>query len=117
MERWYPIRSGDRPGLRQEDLVGLVELHLHRRLDLQLRHRGAEPGVAERAERGLALPGVEVVAVVAVPPGEVGEPAGRGSFEPADLRADRVVLRLAEVAKNHVSDDGHVPSLSRPYAA
>ena len=65
-------------------------LGLHR--DTDLGHYQPKPISAEGVERILALPCVDVVAVVSLPPRDVRVAAVWWALEPADLGSDAVIL-------------------------
>jgi hypothetical protein len=68
---------GDRHGLRREHFVGGMESDLRLSLDTCLGHTGPKTFLAELVERLFAFPGVNVVAISALPPGQVGDSADR----------------------------------------
>ncbi len=86
------LGGGDDAGLWREDLVRRVECHLRQDVQAEGCHGRAEPLLAEGVERCLALPAVEVVTVLPLPPGQVRQPSVRPPVQPARPLPDGVVL-------------------------
>ena len=102
------IGGGDDAGLRREDLVRRLEGDLREDVQAERCHSRAEALLAERVERGLALPAVEVVTVLPLPPGQLRQPSVRPPFQPARRLPDGVVLLPGDPAQNDLGDDCHV---------
>src|SRR3954454_23157553 len=82
-----------------------MERHLRLHVDARLGHGRTEAALTERAERLFALPRIDVVVVVALPPREVGETAGRALGEPTALLANGVVLLRRHTFEDDVCDE------------
>ena len=93
-----------------EDLVRGLERHLRLDRDAELRHAGPQAFGAEGIEGLFALPGIDIVAVRAFPPGEMREAARRCAFEPTHLCSDLVVLLHRDSTQNDVHNYGHFDS-------
>src|SRR3990170_5657429 len=99
--------SGQRDGLGRVDLVRRVERHLGLNVDTELAHGRPEAIVAKRVECRFALPGVDVVAVVSLPPCDVRVAAVGWTLEPANLGSDTVILLGRDPSEQNVSYNGH----------
>src|SRR5919202_1638685 len=102
------LRSGQLDRLRGVHLMGGMERYLGRDRDAELGHGGAQAIVAESVEGILALPRVDVVAVLPFPPRQVGDAAGGRTLEPANVGSDCVVLLARDPAQNQMDRDSHI---------
>jgi hypothetical protein len=60
---------------------------------------GTEPRLSKRVEGFIAVPSVDIVAVVSLPPGQVRDTAHGWLIEPADLGANLVVLLSCDTGR------------------
>jgi hypothetical protein len=95
----------------QEDLMGGVEDDLRFDVNAGLCHRRRQAVLPEGAEGFLALPGVNVVVVLALPPREVAKTTVGMPLQPPAGGPDRVVLFPRDTLEHDLSDNCHLELL------